>query len=324
MDNLTAFLQQVEIFSLLSTKEIDIIIPGLRFYEINSGDIIFKEGGEGDELFIVKEGRVASSVMLPNGNKREIAEFKTGDFFGEMTIFENAPRSATCFAKEKSMLISLHERDFFELILFYPDIAVKVMYRMLNIITGRLDEKSKFLTNMVHWGEEARMRAVTDEVTGIYNRRFLDDALEDYFKKAKKSNQPLSVIMVDIDNFKDIGENFESKIVNQVVAEIATAFKKHLRKQDIFARYGGDEFAVILPETNLDEAMDIAENARMAVEELSLSGIFENPIPKVTICLGISSYPDNAEDLKTLLQLADRSLYRAKLEGKNKVVSARA
>ncbi|MDY6932886.1 MAG: GGDEF domain-containing protein [Spirochaetota bacterium] len=318
-DNVT-FLQQVDIFSLLTIDEINIVISRLQFVDIDENKILFQEGDEGNELFIVKMGRVASSVLLPNGNKREIAEFTSGDFFGEMSIFENAPRSATCCTKDKCLLISLRERDFFELILYYPHIAIKMMYRMLNITTERLLEKSKFLSDMVQWGEEARRRAITDELTGIYNRRFLDDALEDHFQKARGSDKSLSMIMIDIDNFKKISEIYGHQKVNHVVLQVVEVFKKHIRGKDILARYGGDEFTILLPDTEMNKAREIAERIGRDVAEINLSQMFNGQVTQITVSQGISTYPENVEDLQNLCKLADRHLYRAKVEGRNRVI----
>ncbi len=320
MDKLVHFLQKVDIFSLLSTEEINIVLTGLKFIEIDEGDVLFKQGDEGNMLFIVYSGRVASSQEFSHGNRREIAEFNSGDFFGEMSIFENAPRSATCRAKEKSKLITLHERDYFELILYYPDIAIKIMYRMLNIITERLENTNKFLSEMVQWGDVAKKLAIIDEITGIYNRSYLDNALEEHYEKSLNSQQPFSYIMIDIDDFKQISDNYNMKTINQILNEITIEYKRHLRKQDILARYGGDEFAVILPSTDMHEAKSIAEKGRKSVEKISTKQILGNRDISLTISQGVASYPENAQDLESLLEEADRNLNRAKNVGKNIVI----
>jgi diguanylate cyclase (GGDEF)-like protein len=320
MKNNIEFLQNVELFSLLSEEEIGRIIKSLQSLEKEADEVLFKEGDEGNELFIVMSGKVASYVMLPKGVKREIAEFKPGDFFGEMSIFENTNRSATCYTKEKCLLLSLRERDLFELILYDPEIAIKIMYRMLNITADRLLDRSEFLSDMVQWGEEARKRAITDELTGIYNRRFLDDSLVDYFEKAKNNGKPLSLIMLDIDNFKDYSAIFNQKQINNIILEVASVFKKHLRENDIAARYGGDEFTVIMPDTNLKSAFRIAEEIRIAVGGLQLPNALKKNIRQITISQGIASYPENTDDLDTLKVKADKALYKAKLEGRDRVV----
>ncbi len=322
MTPLTEFLQKVDVFSMLTSEEIDNIVDYLKVIEIGEGGKLFKEGDEGNELYIVKSGRAAISIRLSDGKEREIAEFKSGDFFGEMSIFDNAPRSATCRIKEKSCLLTMLEGDFFRLIKHFPYIAIKIMYRMLNITTQRLRNTGEFLTDMVLWGEKARRRSITDELTGVYNRRFLDDAMEDCVGASKNTGKSVSLIMVDLDRFREINELYSPETGDQIILEVVKVFKKYLRESDIIARYGGDEFTVILPETGLYEAKAIAEKVRGEVAGLKILENRSGPIKNVTTSQGIASFPENAEDLKTLREKADRALYRAKDEGRNRVVCA--
>jgi len=225
MNDTVVFLKNnAEIFSLFSNDEITTISAYLVNSDVDSSETIFYEGDEGNELFIVKSGTVFSSVIMPNGSIRKIAQFRIGDFFGEMAMFENAPRSATCYTAEKVSLYKLHKNDFFILIKKHPETAIKLMYRILNVITERLQERSEFLSDMVIWGEKARKRAITDELTGAHNRRYFDDALEEYFKKASQSQNPLSLIMIDIDHFRVINEKFSHKSIDQIIIEIAKIF----------------------------------------------------------------------------------------------------
>jgi diguanylate cyclase (GGDEF)-like protein len=316
------FLKKVDVFSLLDPGEIGKIIKSFHLIEVEQGKTLFKEGDDGNELYIVKSGKVAVSIRHSDGVEREIVELKEGDFFGEMSIFENAPRSATCLAKENSVLLMMEEEDFFKLIKSYPSIAIKIMYRMLNITTKRLRDSSGFLTNMVTWGEKARKRSITDELTGVYNRRFLDDALNDYFEAANNSEKPLTVVMADLDYFRDINEMYGDKTGDQMLLAAVEVFKKVLRKEDIVARYGGDEFTFIFPETGPDEGLELAEQVRSEVEQLKILEKKKGPIRKVTTSQGLASFPDNAGDLKTLMEMADKALYQAKKDGRNRVACA--
>lgn len=322
MTSLTEFLQKVDVFSLLTSEEIDKIVDYLKYIEIGKGEKLFKEGDEGNELYIVKSGRVVISIRLADGKEREIAEFKSGDFFGEMSIFESAPRSATCCIKEKSCLLTMQEGGFFQLIKHFPDIAIKIMYRMLNITTQRLRNTGEFLTDMVLWGEKARKRSITDELTGVYNRRFLDNALEDCVGASRNTGKPVSLIMVDLDWFREINELYSHETGDQIILGVVEVFKKYLRESDIIARYGGDEFTVILPETGIDEARIIADKICDEVGKLNILESLEGPINNVTTSQGIAAFPETAKDLKTLREKADRALYRAKEEGRNRVVCA--
>ncbi len=316
------FLSSIEIFSLLTPGEIGRTKGLFTQRTIHKGDVLFREGDPGNELFIVKSGKVTSSIRLPDGSEREIAVFTAGNFFGEMSIFENAPRSATCSATEASELLGLHEREFYRMIEEYPDVATKIMFRMLNITTQRLRDTGEFLSDMVHWGEAARRRAITDELTGAYNRRFLDDALEREFERAKSSGFPFSMAMVDLDLFREINDRHGHEIGDRCIVEAVAVFNRILRESDIIARFGGDEFALLLPGVGCDEAVGLADRTRAEIEGLDLFVSHGEPRRRLTVSIGIATFPDHAGDLTGLKDAADRALYQAKEDGRNRVVRA--
>lgn len=179
-----SFLSTVGVFSLLAPEEVERVAEHLSAVELVEGQVLFYEGDQGNDLYILADGAAGVSIRLPDGGTREIARFSAGDFFGEMSIFDDAPRSASCHALAKSTLYSLSRSAFTDVIAQHPEIALKLMYRMLNITTQRLRGTSEFVSEMVQWGESARRRAVTDELTGVYNRRFLEDSLGTYVAEA--------------------------------------------------------------------------------------------------------------------------------------------
>lgn len=313
------WLKHLDIFSLLTDIEIPLIQKHLTPIDIPAGKTLFREGDEGNELFIVKSGKVAITIGLSDGKQRELREFSRGDFFGEMSIFENAPRSATCIAKERSSLYSLHEKNFFEIMGSSPLTAIRIMYRMSNITTERLHHTSEFLSDLVRWGEKARKRAITDELTGVYNRHFLEHSLEDLFISSKNGKKPLSLIMVDLDRFREINERYGHETGDRVIAAVVEVFKNNLRKKDVIARYGGDEFCVVMPQTSLKEAEEVAWKICREVEGLAVLKNSGKSEEKITTSQGIASYPENAHDLKALRQKADQALYRSKEAGRNRV-----
>lgn len=313
------WLKDLDIFSLLTDIEIPLIQKYLTPIDIPAGKTLFREGDEGNELFIVKSGKVAITIGLSDGKQRELREFSRGDFFGEMSIFENAPRSATCIAKERSSLYSLHEKNFFEIMGSSPLTAIRIMYRMSNITTERLHHTSTFLSDLVRWGEKARKRAITDELTGVYNRHFLEHSLEELFVSSRKGKKPLSLIMVDLDRFREINERYGHKTGDRIILAVVEIFKKNLRKSDFIARYGGDEFCVVMPHTGLEEAEETAWKICREVEGLCVLKDSGGSNEKVTTSQGIASYPESAQDLKALRQKADQALYRSKEGGRNRV-----
>ncbi|OHD70154.1 MAG: hypothetical protein A2W19_05030 [Spirochaetes bacterium RBG_16_49_21] len=324
MENSVEFLSQIDIFSLLSPEEIDRIIGLFKLHETGEGEILFREGDEGNELFIVKSGIMASSIRLLDGGQREIATFSAGNFFGEMSIFEKAPRSATCYCKKRGVLMSLHEKDFYRMIEEHPEIATKIMYRMLNITTQRLRDTGEFLSDMVHWGEAARKRAITDELTGAYNRRFLDDALENQFDVSKNKSTPLAMVMVDLDYFRRINETYGNEAGDRAIIGVVRAINRHLTENDVLARFGGDEFTILMPGTDGAAACAIAERIRGEVESLDIFKEYGGPISRITLSFGIAAHPEHANTVQQIKELADQALYRAKEGGRNRVVCGTA
>lgn len=313
-----AALQSIEIFSELSGDELSVVRSVMREKRYKAGEILFHQHDEGSEMYIVEEGSIAIEVQLPDGKKLEISVIESGNFFGEMSIFEDAPRSATCTTKEPSTLLHLHKDDFFGLIQSHPGIAGKVMYRMLNITASRLKNTDNFLSDMVQWGETARRRALTDEFTGLYNRRFLEDALEEHFSKAKMEKRHLSIAMVDLDHFGALNKEYGEQTGDKVILSAVEVFRSVCSEKDILIRYGGDEFTFIMPGRNCTSAKSICDTICKKLCSLDILEDLNGSIRKITSSIGIAEYPKHGNSQKTLMDKADAALYKAKEEGRNR------
>jgi diguanylate cyclase (GGDEF)-like protein len=317
-----AFLERVGVFSLLSHEEVERVTSHLAAAELAEGQTLFREGEAGKELYILAEGKVAISISLPDGSEQQIAQFVPGDFFGEMSIFDNAPRSATCRALAHSVVFSLSKDAFSHIIAQHPRIALKLMYRMLNVTTQRLRGTSQFVSEMVLWGESARKRAITDELTGVYNRRFLEDSLGGYVSEAGEKSAPLSLVMVDLDHFRDINEQHGNQKGDELIRAASAVFRSVLQEKGVIARYGGDEFVIILPHTGSGDATALMSRACQEVARLQVLKDHKGSITRVTSSMGVASFPEHAADVATLRAAADAALYRAKEAGRNRVVCA--
>jgi CRP-like cAMP-binding protein len=127
----TEFLSNVRILADLDAGEVQALLARLHPHELEAGEVLFREGDPGEELFVVESGTLGISVSLADGQSLEIASFEAGDFFGEMSIFEREPRSATCQAKSPCRLLSLRRQDLFEFMTRSPASAARIMRRML-------------------------------------------------------------------------------------------------------------------------------------------------------------------------------------------------
>lgn len=165
--------------------------------------------------------------------------------------------------------------------------------------------------------ERKERLAITDALTGLYNRGFFDESLEEEVKDSIKNNRSLSLIMLDIDGFKSVNDVFGRTIADSILAEISAVIKRNARASDLPARCGGEEFAVILPNTNIREAHEVSERIRKTIEEIVFV-VPERPDGSVTISAGVTSLrgTDLAVDL---LGRANTALLTAKSRGKNNV-----
>lgn len=320
MSSLVEFLESVQIFSSLSEQGRAEVAKCLRNIPVEGGEVLFRQGDGGDELFVVQEGSVSISVQTSDGEALEVATFSTGDFFGEMSIFDNSPRSATCAVKEGGSLLSLRGDDFRSFATDQPEIAIEVMRKMLDITTGRLENTGAFLSGMVQWGEGARKRAITDDFTGLYNRRFLDDTLAEQFARARAERKSLSIVMCDLDRFGTINNAYGHEMGDKVILAAVPVFQSCFRESDILCRYGGDEFTFLLPDTDGPTALEIARNVCEAMRKVDILRDMSGPITGVSTSQGVASFPRDARDLKELLERADAALYRAKEQGRDQAV----
>jgi diguanylate cyclase (GGDEF)-like protein len=311
------FLKSVDILSTLDESELTIVRRHLEEVLCEPDEAVFHQSDEGTDLYIVREGTVAIRARASEGVEVDLAELESGDFFGEMSLFEDEPRSATCVMTSGGQLFRLSKKDFFSLMSKHAETAIKVMSKMASITAGRLQNTGAFLTDLVQWGEGARRRAITDDLTGLHNRRFLDDALEEQLAQAKVRGARLSLIMMDLDRFHAINDAYGQPFGDEVIAAVAPSVSQSIEETDIAARYGGDEFVVILPGRTAQESFVIAERIRTSVEALQITSPTGKPVP-VTTSQGIAEFPLHAPNIEALKEQADKALYAAKEAGRNR------
>jgi diguanylate cyclase (GGDEF)-like protein len=167
--------------------------------------------------------------------------------------------------------------------------------------------------------QDLHEQAITDPLTGLYNRRYLKELLPRELVRGKRSGESIALILADIDHFKRVNDTFGHEAGDRVLTTVGALIKGNVRGSDIACRYGGEEFALVLPETGTEAAQRRAEDIRLALGQLSLNYLGK-PIGRITISLGIALFPEHGEDMDTLLRAADEALYDAKGAGRDRVV----
>jgi len=167
--------------------------------------------------------------------------------------------------------------------------------------------------------ERTRACAYEDELTGLRNYRFLSQFLPQEILRSDQYGVPVSLVMIDVDDFKDYNDCNGHAAGNRALRTIASLLQTSLRKVDVPARYGGEEFALVLPSTPKAAAQRVAERSRAAVEDRTFDTPGVNKDVRLTVSLGIATYPADANGAEELLERADRAMYEAKTRGKNRV-----
>ncbi len=178
------------------------------------------------------------------------------------------------------------------------------------------------VSNNISILETYKNMAITDPLTNLYNRRYLIETLTTLIYISERSNSKIAILMIDIDNFKNFNDEYGHETGDEVLKAIAKTLKMSIRRSDIVGRFGGEEFIIILPNTNKEQAYLVAEKIRKNVEDLDYNNFNLKNIPKITISIGLSIYPMHGYSHYHLIRKADEALYQAKKTGKNKTIIA--
>jgi len=196
---------------------------------------------------------------------------------------------------------------------YLTDVFNHMVYRLRE---GRL-ELDRINETLLKKNEELELLSTTDSLTGLSNHRSLMKRLDDEVARFKKDKHGFSVLVGDVDHFKQYNDAFGHPAGDEVLQRIAEIMRGSTRKGDCCARYGGEEFVIVLPNTAIADALDTAEHIRARVAAKKFNG------RKITLSIGVASFPEDADDAETIIAVADEALYQAKREGRDRTVRAR-
>ena len=169
--------------------------------------------------------------------------------------------------------------------------------------------------------ESLREQSIRDPLTGLFNRRFMQESLDRELLRARRKGCPLAVVLLDIDHFKRFNDTFGHDAGDAVLCLMAETLRQHYRSEDVICRYGGEEFAIVLPEANAEDAVRRSEGLREAARTLKARHL-GNILDTITVSIGIAAYPEHASGGEDLLRVADASLYRSKAMGRDRITVA--
>jgi diguanylate cyclase (GGDEF)-like protein len=166
--------------------------------------------------------------------------------------------------------------------------------------------------------ETLRSQSIRDPLTGLFNRRYMEESLEREMRRASRGRHPVGIIMLDLDHFKQFNDTFGHDAGDTVLREVGAILQRSIRGEDIACRYGGEEFTLILPEVSLLDAANRAEHLRETVRALNIQHR-KQALGPVTVSLGVAIYPDHGPTGDAVLRAADAAMYQAKARGRDRV-----
>jgi len=303
-------IEKSRLFREISLESIEYLLNICQVIEFTPGKNVLSPNKFNSCIYIVLSGRLGIHLGDPDGSPHIV--FEEGDYVGEISILDGKPVSAFVVAQEHSRLLMIHQEALWALV----NISHGVSRNLLYILSGRIRYSNEALRTSNKLQVESEHAAHTDGLTGLHNRRWLSDSFKRQMHRCELSNLPCTVIMLDIDHFKEVNDRFGHIAGDRILCTMSQVLLNTMRPADLIARYGGEEFALCLPDTSTEDSSLIAERLRISISEAKTYIEDGKQLPTITVSIGIASMHPG-QTLDSLISNADSALYRAKAKGRN-------
>jgi len=287
------------------------LLTQCEYRTLVTDEIILSTEAENHYLYILLKGRLV--IQLAAHDDIPLATVEPGECVGEMSIIDSRVPSAQVRASEETLVLVIEQDILWRMVSVSHEIARNLLY----IMSERVRYSNLIIADSLEMQRKYQRFACTDALTGLHNRGWLDDAFDREIQRSERDELPLVLIMIDVDDFKNYNDDYGHLAGDQVLITVAEAIRNPLRPNDLVARFGGEEFAVLLPETTVKNAKIIAERLRKRVSKADTGVLDNKQLPAVTISLGVAGrQPGYSLDM--MIAAADVAMYHAKRQGKNR------
>jgi len=303
-----SLLESIALFRGVDPETVADLLPRCGRIDVVEGEVLLSPERTNHCVYVVLSGRL--SVHLGSLHAPKIADLAAGSCAGEMSLIEDKDPSAYVIAVEDSHLMVISHHLLWHLV----DRSHTFSKNLLVVLSERVRSDNEFIASSLGVLRQAERNALTDALTGLGNRHWLNEMFAREITRARTSGKSLCLMMIDVDNFKRFNDQYGHISGDRVLVAVSEALREHLRPTDLVARFGGDEFAVLLPGIELGQAQQTAERVREHVAGLSPQSL-STPI---TISIGVSTNREE-DDVASLVARADGAMYEAKERGRNRV-----
>lgn len=307
-----ADLRQLQAFQGETDETLKSVLEVAEDRQLQADHVLLDIGVANDCLYIILEGSVR--VEIEADDSPFVTHIERGECVGELSVLDGQPTTARVIADEPTRVLVLGRDDMWRLI----DTGQGMARNLLHLLSGRIRKNDEALSHSVSQQQRHARSARVDSLTGLYNRYWLDEMFPRLIERANASGDALSYLMFDVDHFKRFNDTYGHLAGDEVLRTLGTIVLGGLRPDDSAVRYGGEEFAIILPGLDRAQALEVAQRLCRTIESKTKEILEPQGIPGVTISAGLSELGES-KTAKEMIAEADAALYRAKNAGRNRV-----
>ncbi len=307
-----SLLDSLELFRGVLPDDVHELLQRCERRDLAEGELLLSPGAKNEHVFIVLSGRLNIHVGLVD--TPVLATMDVGACVGEMSIIEDRDPSAFVIGAEASHLLLIHQTILWEMV----DASHEFAKNLLIVLSERVRSHNRVIADSFGEMKKFEKHATTDALTGLANRHTLQETFPTEIQRCVEKKKPVAMMMIDVDNFKQFNDMFGHIAGDRALSAVSKILRSQFRPRDILVRYGGDEFAILLPGADKEQALVIGERVRMAVSDSTGDGSDSLIQIPVKISMGVAELNPRGS-LDTLTRDADAALYRAKNAGRNVV-----
>ena len=307
-----SLLEGLELFKGVSPDDVQDLLQNCGRRDLGDGEMLLSPGEKNEHVFVVLSGSLNVHVGSPDAPV--LATMDVGACVGEMSIIEDRDPSAYVIGAEPTHLLLIHQSVLWDMV----NASHEFSKNLLVVLSERVRSHNHVIADSYGELRKFERHATTDALTGLSNRHTMEELFEREIKRCEKDEHPISLIMIDIDNFKVFNDHFGHVAGDRALSAVATILKHQFRPRDVLVRFGGDEFAILLPEVDEEVGLTVADRVRQAVSGDTGDGSDSLIQIPIKISMGVAVH-NKGDSLSSLIRAADAALYRAKHAGRNAV-----
>ncbi len=333
-------LKDLRIFHSIEPNELDTIAEHSELLSFKKGDPVLDGGGKTGRLYAVLEGEVVITRKNEHMKEISLATFDRGKSFGEFSLFERKPVDTAARCEEDAVVLAFpgearakNAEDFFS---DRPDLGAKILYNLLAMVADRIRTTNRLIAEKTPWVQELRRKAMVDKLTGLYNKSYLE---EDFTRLIDDNPAAVNLLMMKPDNFKTFNDTYGHDAGDRVLQLMASGVQTVVKGNGIPIRFKGDVYAIVLPDTALSDAIEMAVELQQAMREIDLSVITSDAEHnntdalfhsgrtghhkdlRISVGIGIASYSGAGSRAADLVDRAYENLFKARSRGNSRIHS---